>query len=240
MRFVVIIPARFSSKRLMGKPLIKIKGKTLIVRTYNQCIKAVNPNLVYVATDDKRIKNECLKNNINVIVTSKKCLTGTDRVYEASKKVKAKTYINVQGDEPIFNPNDLLKLISAIKKWPKEIITGYCTIEDEDQYRDINVPKVVVSNENYVLYASRAPIPSNKKNKFIISWRQVCAYAFPAKSLKEFAKKRKKTTLESLEDLEYLRFLEMGTKLRALKMSNKSIAVDTKKDIRKVKEIIKN
>lgn len=239
MQFVVIIPARFSSKRLMGKPLIKIKGKSLIVRTYNQCIKAVNPNLVYVATDDIRIKNECLTNNIKVIMTSKNCLTGTDRVYEASKKVKAKTYINVQGDEPIFNPNDLTKLIRATKQWPKEVITGYCSIEDEDQYRDINVPKVVISN-NYVLYASRASIPSNKKNKFIKSWRQVCAYAFPVNSLKDFAKKGKKTTLENLEDLEYLRFLEMGTKLRALKMSNKSLAIDTIKDIKKAKKIIKS
>ena len=104
MKFVIIIPARYKSSRLMGKPLIKIKNIPMVIRTYRQCIKVVKPELVFVATDDVRIINLCLKENINVIKTSSKCLTGTDRVYEASKKINAKTYINIQGDEPIFNP----------------------------------------------------------------------------------------------------------------------------------------
>ena len=80
MSFVVIIPARYRSSRLMGKPLIKLKGVPMIVRTYMQCIKAVNKKYVYVATDDKRIKEVCEKNNIKVVMTSKICLTGTGRV----------------------------------------------------------------------------------------------------------------------------------------------------------------
>lgn len=234
MKFVIIIPARYKSSRLMGKPLIKIKNIPMVIRTYRQCIKVVKPELVFVATDDVRIINLCLKENINVIKTSSKCLTGTDRVYEASKKINAKTYINIQGDEPIFNPKDLKKLINEIKKYPLEVITGYSQITNKQDYFNVNIPKVVVSENGYVLYASRSPIPGNKKGKFIKANRQICAYAFPKKELSKFAKKKRKTNLERIEDLEYLRFLEIGIKLRALKMSNKSIAVDTRSDLKKI------
>jgi 3-deoxy-manno-octulosonate cytidylyltransferase (CMP-KDO synthetase) len=239
MDFVVIIPARYRSSRLMGKPLIKLKGVAMIVRTYRQCIKAVNTKFVYVATDDKRIKEICEANDIKVIMTSKNCLTGTDRVYEVAKKLKAKTYINVQGDEPLFNPIDLLKLIKEASKYPKDVITGYCEILDKKQFYDLNVPKVILSKNNYILYASRAPIPSNKKNQFIKAWRQVCAYAFPKEKLKTFYKVKKKTPVEKIEDIEYLRFLEMGIKLRGIKMSKKSIAVDTKEDVTLVNRRLK-
>ena len=234
MKFVIIIPARYKSSRLMGKPLIKIKNIPMVIRTYRQCIKVVKPELDFVATDDVRIINLCLKENINVIKTSSKCLTGTDRVYEASKKINAKTYINIQGDEPIFNPKDLKKLINEIKKYPLEVITGYSQITNKQDYFNVNIPKVVVSENGYVLYASRSPIPGNKKGKFIQANRQICAYAFPKKELSKFAKKKRKTNLERIEDLEYLRFLEIGIKLRALKMSNKSIAVDTRSDLKKI------
>ena len=211
----------------------------MIVRTYRQCIKAVNTKFVYVATDDKRIKEICEANDIKVIMTSKNCLTGTDRVYEVAKKLKAKTYINVQGDEPLFNPIDLLKLIKEASKYPKDVITGYCEILDKKQFYDLNVPKVILSKNNYILYASRAPIPSNKKNQFIKAWRQVCAYAFPKEKLKTFYKVKKKTPVEKIEDIEYLRFLEMGIKLRGIKMSKKSIAVDTKEDVTLVNRRLK-
>ena len=87
MSFIVVIPARYKSKRLFGKPLILIKGIPMIVRTYDQCKKVVDRKKIYVATDDYRIKNVCEKNDINVVMTSKKCLTGTDRVAEVSKKI---------------------------------------------------------------------------------------------------------------------------------------------------------
>ena len=129
-------------------------------------------------------------------MTPKKCLTGTDRVYEASKKVKAKTYINVQGDEPLFNPDDLKLLLEEAKKHPSDIITGYCEIDDEKMHKDPNIPKVVIRPDGRLLYASRAPIPSNKQNRFIKGWRQVCVYAFPKVSLKTFLSIKKKTELE--------------------------------------------
>ncbi len=240
MNFAVVIPARYHSTRLMGKPLIKFNGIPMVVKTYKQCIKAVDQKLVYVATDDLRVKKVCEKNNIKVLMTSKDCLTGTDRVFEASKQLKAKTLINVQGDEPLFNPKDLKKLIEETKKFPNDVITGYCEITDKKQFFDVNVPKVVISKDNHIIYASRASIPFNKKKKFIKAWRQVCAYAFPKKRLELFYKLKKKTPLEKIEDLEYLRFIELGVKLRGLKMSKQSIAVDTIHDVKLVKKRLKS
>ena len=124
----VIIPARYKSSRLEGKPLIDLNGIPMIVRTYRQCLKAVSANKIYIATDNSLIKKVCDKEGAQVIMTSSECLTGTDRVAEVSEKIEADTYINVQGDEPIFNPEDLKLLISEIKKNPEEIITGYISI----------------------------------------------------------------------------------------------------------------
>ena len=111
------------------------------------------------------------------------------------------------------------------------IISGYCEIDDAKTYRDVNIPKVVVSPDGRLLYASRSPIPSNKQSKFIKAWRQVCVYAFPKSVLKIFSSSKKKTELEKIEDLEYLRFLELGLEVKALKMSKMSFAVDTPEDV---------
>ena len=238
MKYILIIPARYKSSRLMGKPLIKIDGIPMLIRTVNQCKKAIDPKLIYVATDDKRIERLCKKENVNVIMTSKKCLTGTDRVLDVSKKLYAKTYINVQGDEPVINPEDIKKIISLSQKSNKDILTGYCKISTKKMYRSLNVPKVVFSKNKDLLYASRAPIPSNKLKKFYEANRQVCIYSFPRAILKKFSS-NKKTPLERNEDIEYLRFLEKGINIKCIKMSNKSISVDVLSDISEVKKAIK-
>jgi len=237
-KYIVVIPARYKSSRLEGKPLIDLYGIPMIIRTYRQCIKCVPSKHVYIATDNRLIKKVCEKENAKVIMTSSKCLTGTDRVAEVSKKIHAKTYINIQGDEPIFNPADIKLLLRQIKKYPNDIITGYCEIEDSKSHKDPNIPKIVKSPDGRLLYASRAPIPSNKLSKFVKGWRQVCAYAFPKKTLKIFSSVKKKTELEKIEDIEYLRFLELGLEVRAVKMSKMSLAVDTSHDVKMVKRKI--
>ena len=238
--FIVVIPARYGSKRLPGKPLIDIKGVPMIVRTFNQCKKAVPASKIIVATDDKRIKKVCSKNGINSIMTSKKCLTGTDRIAEVSKKIKKKIYINVQGDEPVCNPKDIKKIVNFAKKNPNLIINGYTEINDKKIFNSPNIPKVVFDKNEKLLFMSRSPIPSNKKRRFIKAWRQVCIYSFPYKSLKIYTSVKKKTPLELIEDLESNRFLELGYEVKMLKMSNKSVAVDTKEDLVKVKKLVKN
>ena len=239
MKYTVVIPARYKSKRLPGKPLANIGGLPMIVRTYNQCAKVVNKDKIIVATDNLKIKKVCDRYKIKSIITSNRCLTGTDRVAEVAKKIKCSFYINVQGDEPFFNPNDLKMLIKEAKKKPKEVINGYAEIRDRKLFFSSSIPKVVFDKKSYLLYMSRGPIPSNKASDFIKAWRQVCAYSFPRKALFDFAKTKNKTPIESLEDIEILRFLEQGYKVKMIKMSNKSLAVDNTEDLEKAKIYLK-
>ena len=236
-KYVVIIPARFKSRRLNGKPLKDINGVPMIVRTFNQCSKAFDRDLIYVTTDDRKIEKVCKENNIKVIMIKNNCLTGTDRVYLASKKIKADIYINLQGDEPLLNPKDIKKIIKYSKKNTHEIVTGYAKIKSRQMFKSVHVPKVVFSKDNYLLYASRSPIPANKRGKFNFAYRQVCIYAFPKEKLEKFYG-NKKTKLEFEEDIEYLRFVEKGISVKCIELSDKSIAVDTISDLNKVRKII--
>ena len=211
----------------------------MIVRTYNQCAKVVNKDKIIVATDSLKIKNVCDKYNIKTIITSNKCLTGTDRVAEVAKKIKCNFYINVQGDEPFFNPNDLKILIKEAEKKQKEVINGYTEIKEKKLFINSSIPKVVFDKKGYLLYMSRGPIPSNKALKFKKAWRQICAYSFPRNALIDFKKTKNKTTIESLEDIEILRFLEKGYKVKMIRMSNKSLSVDNIEDLEKVKIYLK-
>ena len=235
MNFVLIIPARYNSSRFPGKPLTLLKGKSMIRRVYEQCLKAVPKNSIYVATEDERIADHCKQNNIQYIMTSDECLTGTDRLCEVSKLVEADYYINIQGDEPLFNPIDIQNLIQELSKQKNlyDVYCGYCSIDTEDTFFSFNMPKVIFNKRKELIYMSRAPIPSNKNNKFKKGYRQVCGYAFSKKSLEIFDIKSK-TYFESIEDIELLRFLELGVKVKMVEMSKKSIPVDVKEDIEKV------
>jgi|TARA_Y100000389_G_C17465886_1_gene525496 3-deoxy-manno-octulosonate cytidylyltransferase (CMP-KDO synthetase) len=237
-KFFVVIPARLKSTRLPNKPLIKIKGKELILRTYEQCVKAVNKKQIIVATDSQKILNFCKKNNINGIITSKKCLTGTDRVAQVAKKIKADFYINLQGDEPFFNPKDLKKIINYALKNPNQIVNGYSNINDKISFRNPSIPKVVFDKNNYLIYMSRAAIPTTKKNDFKKAWRQICVYSFPRKVLLK-SNRSKKTPIEQIEDIEILNFIENGYKVKMLKLSNSSLAIDTPQDLKKAEKLLK-
>lgn len=239
MEYCVIIPARFASSRLPGKPLINLCGVPMIIRTYQQCVKVCPREKVYVATDDEQIREVCESNDIQVIMTSSNCLTGTDRIAECVDKLNADVYINVQGDEPLFNPSDLELLISSLDKYPGEILNGYCEIIEESQFRSSTIPKVVFRPDGRLLYMSRSPIPSNKQLGYEKAWRQVCAYAFPREALEDFSSVGKKTVLEGIEDIEILRFLELGWDVRMLELSHDSIAVDTPEDVIRVETAIR-
>ena len=114
--YVLIIPARLKSTRLPNKLLIKIKNKTVLLRVWERCINAVGKNRTYVATGDKKILDFCKRFGINTVATSKNCLTGTDRVHEVSKKIIAKIYINVQGDEIFVKTKSIKKVVNYCKK----------------------------------------------------------------------------------------------------------------------------
>ena len=211
----------------------------MIVRTYRQCAKAVPAELIYVTTDDHRIKVACDQADIRVIMTSSDCLTGTDRVAEAARQIDADIYINVQGDEPVFNPADLSSLIAAAQENSNDVINGYCEIKTEEMFRSGSTPKVVMRPDGRLLYMSRAPIPTNKTQNFSSARRQVCAYAFPKAALEAFTSTGTKTPLESIEDIEILRFLELGWEVRMIPMSSDSVAVDNPDDIKRAETVIR-
>ena len=178
----IIIPARYSSKRLPGKPLKLINGKELVLHVAERCSKVFGVKNLIIATDSKKIKSKVEKKGFNSIITSKKCLTGTDRVAEASKKIKSKIYINVQGDEPLIKTNDIKKVYSAKKKNPNHVICGYSEISKREDPHNTNIPKVILNKHSELIYISRALIPASKKKlrnfKFL---KQVCIYAFNIK-----------------------------------------------------------
>lgn len=237
---IIIIPARYKSSRFPGKPLAKIFNKTMIECVHDKCLMICKKKNIYVATDSKKIKNYLIKKKINVIMTSKNCLTGTDRVAEASKKIKSKIIINVQGDEPLISSNDIKLIYEAKKKNPKNVICGYNEINNPLLAKSANVPKIVKNENNELIYISRSKIPGSKSNKIVKKYyRQVCIYAFNKKQLSQFYKYGKKSLIEKTEDIELLRFFELNQKIKLVKLSNNSIAVDTKTDLQKVLQKIK-
>ena len=234
MKTVVVIPARYNSSRYPGKPLAKLLGKPMILWVAELSAKAVGKENVYVATEDDRIFKTVSKQGFNSIITSKNCLTGTDRLAEVAEKIVADIYINVQGDEPIFNPKDLKKIIENSKQNSNLVYNGFSKILEKKDYNNPNIPKAVMCNNNFLIYMSRSPIPGNKLNRFRYSHRQICIYSFPRSLLLKFSN-NKKTFNEEIEDIEILRFLDLGYKVKMVKMSNDSISIDTKSDLKKVK-----
>ena len=165
MKIAIIIPARFKSSRFPGKPLAKILGVEMIIRVLKICSKAVNKKNIFVATDNYKIRKIVERNNFKSIMTSKACKTGTDRVAEASKKIKAKIYINVQGDEPLINYKDILKIIKYKKKFPNHVICGYTKILKNENPKNLNIPKVAINKNDELVYMSRSLfLDQNEKN----------------------------------------------------------------------------
>lgn len=238
----IVIPARYGSKRYKGKPLIKILGRELVLRVADICGKVVSNKNLFIATESKKISEIAKKNNYNYLMTSSKCLTGTDRVAQAATKIKSKIIINVQGDEPTVKPSDIKKIIKAKKKYPNYVICGYTKINIMDNPKNVNLPKVVVNSKNELVYISRSVIPGSKKNVSNKNfYKQVCIYGFNKGELKKFFKQKKKSDLEKIEDIEILRFFDLNIKIKMIKLSSSSIALDEKSDLKKVEKfLIKN
>ena len=177
-------------------------------------VEAVGKDNVYIATENKKISDIVSKKGFNSILTSENCLTGTDRVAEVAQKIDADIYVNVQGDEPLVKPNDIKKIISAKKKYPGEIINGYTSINKEEDPNNVNIPKVIFSNNNHLIYISRKAIPGFKEESKIpnVYFKQVCIYAFNKNELLLFKNHKSKSKIEQIEDIEILRFFEFEKK----------------------------
>lgn len=233
--FVVVIPARLASSRLPEKPLADIGGKTMLERTWERALGAASREDIYVATDSQKIADVCDSFGAQVVLTSEDCMTGTDRIAEFAGKVPARTYINLQGDEPFMPVENIGAVIKAGVAHPDHIINGWAWITEEADWRSGDVPKVVLREDGRLLYMSRAPIPGSKSGQFRLGRRQVCVYAFPSAALKAFASRKQKAEHEEVEDIEILRFVEMGYEVTMIELDPDFISVDRPHDLDRVR-----
>lgn len=243
MNITGVIPARYASTRLPGKPLILIKGKPMIQRVYEQTMKSKLINRVIVATDDKRIIDCVLNFGGEAVLTSSKHESGTDRIYEAVKNIKCEIVVNIQGDEPFINPLNIDKAIQPlINDRSINVSTLAIRVKSIDELKDENKVKVVLDKNNFALYFSRNYIPYKMKNnpsgKFSLKenvyYRHIGLYVYRKKYLMHFAK-LKKSFLEKTENLEQLRILENGEKIKVIQTSIDSVSIDTKQDLESIR-----
>jgi 3-deoxy-manno-octulosonate cytidylyltransferase (CMP-KDO synthetase) len=242
MKTVVVIPARYKSSRFPGKPLVNLLNKPMIQWVAELSAKAVGKENVYVATDDKRIAQKIDDLGYASVLTSDECLTGTDRLAEFAQKVNADIYVNVQGDEPLVDPDDIKKIIKAKQDNPTEVINGYATISSEEDPNSVNIPKVIFSEEKQMIYMSRKALPGfkNREDKPKEYYKQVCIYAFNREELLAYGNFGRKSLLEQSEDIEIIRFLEWNQKIRMVETKPGSLAVDVPEDVENVEKALKN
>lgn len=226
------------SSRFPGKLLKKINNCEVIKYVWLRCIKAVNKNKVFIATGNKEIIQFCKKEKINYFITSKNCLTGSDRIIEIARNIKKDFYINVQGDEIFIQPDSIKKVIKFCQKLKnKFVVNAYTDINNYKEYKNLNIPKVVFNKSRNLMYISRSPLPSSKKNEFQKSYKQVCVYAYPRDVILKI-KKNVKTACEKIEDIELLRFVESGHPVKMIKVKGSRLSIDTPNDLKKAKKII--
>lgn len=237
----VFIPARMGSTRFPGKPLAMILGKSMIQRVCELSELAVGRKNVFVATDSDLIREHVSTIGFQTVMTSEECRTGTDRVADAMRIVGADRGINVQGDEPMVSPLLILRAAEEMEK--KETVVNFCTpLSIHEDVASPTIPKVVLDQMGRLLYASRAVIPATKDPSDAGSpmfKKQVCVYGYKLSHLSGFGHGAVKTHLESFEDIEILRFLELGIPVHFLETEFTSLAVDIPDDISRVERAIK-
>jgi 3-deoxy-manno-octulosonate cytidylyltransferase (CMP-KDO synthetase) len=242
MKIIGVIPARYKSTRFPGKPLIRLNGVPMVIRVARIVEKALGKENTYVATDDIQIKDLVESYGFNAIMTSEDCLTGTDRVYDFSNKVNADIYINVQGDEPLLDYKEIIKIANINKENFNHVINGMCNLSEKEDPNNINIPKVVVNKENTLIYMSRLPIPGDKglSNIHLKKYKkQVCIYAFNKIELQAFGLQAQKSEFEKYEDIEILRFFDLNIPIKMVETKESSLAVDVIEDVSKVEEVLK-
>ena len=229
---IAIIPARFNSTRFPGKPLINIAGKTLIEHVYRRVEQASLVDRIVIATDDSRIADAARRFGATAVMTRADHRSGTDRLAEAAETLDPSALIvNVQGDEPMIDPADIDKAVSAARRGDAEIVT-LMTRLDPTQLEDPNRVKVVSDRNGMALYFSRSKIPSSGT-----CFLHVGLYVYRAGFLTKFAR-LKPTPLELAERLEQLRALEHGYRIRVVEVESESWGIDTPEDLDRFKEKI--
>ena len=242
MKTVVIIPARYSSTRYPGKPLVPLLGKPMILWVAELAAKAIGKENTFIATEDNRIAEVVRQGGFQAVMTDPKALTGTDRLAEAAATINADIYINVQGDEPLVKPDDICAIRDAKHDAMSYIINGYCWVSANEDPYSINLPKVITNEADKLVYMSRCALPGFKDQCYapMRYKKQVCIYAFTKQELIAFQQFGRKSYLEQCEDIEILRFLELEKDILMVETQPGSLAVDIPEDVPVVEQALKN
>jgi 3-deoxy-manno-octulosonate cytidylyltransferase (CMP-KDO synthetase) len=230
---IAIIPARYQSTRLPGKPVIKIQGKTLIEYVYRRVQKAGSIDKILVATDDERIASAVRQFGGDVVMTRTEHQSGTDRLAEAAQNLAPEALVvNVQGDEPLIEPDVVDRAVAAARLDDADMVTLMTRLTDKASIEDPNRVKVVVDRQGFALYFSRSPIPHNGT-----TFLHLGLYVYRVGFLRRFTQ-MERTPLEIAERLEQLRALEHGFRIRVVEVESDSWGIDTPADLEKFKSVL--
>lgn len=245
MNIVGIIPSRYASTRLPAKPLADICGKTMIRRVYEQTMKSSLLTHVVVATDDERIESAVRTFGGNVRMTPVEIQSGSDRIALAAKELNADIVVNIQGDEPLIDPQLIDQTIRALIDDPSAVVST--AVKRTSSHQDIfnsNVVKVVMDKDCYALYFSRSPLPHVRDAKKDEDWfaattfyKHFGIYVYRSDFLQQYTI-LPQSPLEIAEKLEQLRILENGFKIKCVITEYESHPVDTVEDLQKVIQIV--
>lgn len=238
MNTLCVIPARYASTRLPGKPLADIAGKPMIVRVYEQASRAKRLSGVIAAVDDEQVYEAVVSHGGRAMMTAKNHPTGTDRLAEvAAAHPEAELIINVQGDEPLIEP-DLIDALAAAFDEDEELqmATVKSPMTDGDEMKNPNNVKVVTDKNGYALYFSRSLLPYPRENTGVTVYKHIGIYAYKRDFLLRYAK-MEPTALERTESLEQLRALENGYKIKVIETDFRFVGVDTPEDLAEVNRL---
>jgi 3-deoxy-manno-octulosonate cytidylyltransferase (CMP-KDO synthetase) len=236
MKIIGVIPARYASSRFPGKPLADICGKPMIWWVWNSAKQVMEFDEVYVATDDERIAEAVRAFGGEVVMTGD-CATGTDRVAKVAQKITADIYVNIQGDEPLIEPDVIRAAILPMLADHEIMVTNLMAkINNPVDALNPTVPKVIVNKDNIGIFLTRSLSPFPKGSLDYVYHKQVCVYGFRASAL-DFFLNSPRGRIEEIEDIEILRFIENFIKVKFVEVKTRSVAVDTINDLNLVRKI---
>ena len=243
MKILGVIPARYGSTRFPGKALVSLHGRPLVQWVIEAAQKSKKLSEIIVATDDERIFWAAEAMSVKAVMTDANLPSGTDRAYAASLGRGAEVIVNIQGDEPLINPDHIDLLISAFETNPAPQMATLAHPISQEELLSLNSVKVVMDDAGDALYFSRFAIPYSR-GQFSTEKNQACLkhigmYAYSSQFLQKFCQ-AKPSDLELAESLEQLRALSMGAKIKVFKVDHASQGVDTPEDLEKVRLIISN
>lgn len=230
---LIVIPARYASSRFPGKVISDLGGKPVVQHVYESCLNSKKADKVVIATDHSNVMNACLKFTDNVVMTSCEHQSGTDRVEEAASMFLCENVVNIQGDEPFISSDLIDKLFTALEVSNSPMVTAFHKITSEGELNNSNIVKVVIDTNSYAIFFSRSQIPFIRPPVLFSEmdfFRHIGVYGYKSDFLKKYVS-MPHSILEKAEQLEQLRVIESGYKIKLIETNDVSIGIDTPEDL---------